>query len=87
LSHFLHDFPPNHSKYLPLFDEEPNTLIVEKHVQAFEHFLDLLEVEYVVVCMRYFSQSLQGDAKILLMHLQPKSISSWDELRETFLKF
>jgi len=58
----LHDFPPKNYKY-PMFDGEIDTLIVEKHVQSFEHFLDLFEVEHVDVCIRYFFQSLQGDAK------------------------
>ena len=37
--------------------------------------------------MRAFSQSLQGDAKAWFRHLQPHSISSWDELREAFRRF
>jgi hypothetical protein len=37
--------------------------------------------------MRAFSQSLQGDAKAWFRHLQPQSISSWDELREAFRRF
>ena len=31
--------------------------------QSFENFLDLFEVEHDDVCMRDFSQSLQGNAK------------------------
>jgi hypothetical protein len=37
--------------------------------------------------MRAFSQSLQGDAKAWFRHLQPQSIISWDELRESFRRF
>jgi hypothetical protein len=37
--------------------------------------------------MRAFSQSLQGYAKAWFRHLQPHSISSWDELMETLCRF
>ena len=59
----LHDFPTKHYKYLPKFDGESKNLTAEKNLQSFEHFLDLFEVEQYDVCMRYFSQSLQGDSK------------------------
>ena len=51
----LHDFPTKHYKYLPKFDGESKDLTAEKHLQAFEHFLDLFEVEHDDVCMRAFS--------------------------------
>ena len=77
LPHGLHDFPRNHCKYLPKFDGESKNLTTEKHLQAFEHFFDLFEVECDDVCMRYFSQSLQGDDKEWFKHLHPESISTW----------
>ena len=43
--------------------ENPTYLTTEKHLQAFEHFFDLFEIEHDDVCMRDFAQSLQGDAK------------------------
>ena len=58
----FHDFPTKHYKYLPKFDGESKNLTVENHLQAFEHFLDLFEIEHVDFCMRAFSQSLQGDS-------------------------
>ena len=83
----LHDFPAKHYKYLPKFDGESKDLTVEKHLQDFEHFFDLFEIEHDDVCMRDFAQSLQGDAKEWFKHLQPKSISTWEEFSCTFLKF
>ena len=59
----LHDFPVRYYKYLPKFDGESEDLTVEKHLQAFKYFSDLFETEHEDVCMRDFSQSLQGDAK------------------------
>jgi hypothetical protein len=37
--------------------------------------------------MRAFSQSLKGDTKDWFKHLQPETISSWEELKNVFLKF
>ena len=59
----LHDFPVKHYKYLPKFDRESKEFYAEKHLQAFEHFFDLFEIEHDDVCMRDFAQSLQGDVK------------------------
>ena len=50
----LHDFPTKHYKYLPKFDGESKNPTANKHLQAFEHFLDLFEVEHDDVCMRFF---------------------------------
>jgi hypothetical protein len=87
LPSILHDFPLKHYKYLPRFDGELDGHSAEKHIQVFEHFIDLFEIEHDDVSMRAFSQSLQGDAKAWFRHLQPQSISSWDELREAFHRF
>lgn len=56
-------------------------------METFEHFIALFEIEDDDVFMRIFSQSLHGNAKTWFRHLQPESISSWDELREVFLRF
>jgi hypothetical protein len=87
LPHILHDFPPKHYEYLPMFDGEPDTISAEKHIQGFEHFIDLFEIDHDDVCMRAFSQSLKGDTKDWFKHLQPETISSWEELKDVFLKF
>ena len=59
----LHDFPAKHYNYLPKFDGESKEFTVEKHLQSFEHFSDLFEIEHDDFCMRDFTQSLHGDAK------------------------
>jgi hypothetical protein len=87
LPQVLHDFPPNHYEYLPVFDGEPNVISAEKHIQGFEHFIDLFEIDHDDVCMRAFSQSLKGDTKDWFKHLHPETISSWEELKNVFLKF
>lgn len=83
----LHDLPPQHYKYLPKFDGELDKLSAKKHIEAFEYFTDLFEVEHDDVYMRAFSQSLQEDAKEWFRNLLPESISSWEERRDVFLKF
>ena len=74
-------------KYLPKFDGESQDLTAEKHLQAFEHFSGLFEIEHDDVYMQDFSLSLQGDAKAWFKHLHPKSINTWEEISCTFLRF
>jgi hypothetical protein len=87
LPQVLHDFPPNHHEYLPVFDGETNVISAEKHIQGFVHFMDLFKINHDDVCMRAFSQSLKGDTKDWFRHLQLDTISSWEELKNVFLKF
>ena len=54
-----------------MFDGEPNAITNEKHIQDFEHFIDLFEIDHNNVFMREFSQSLEGDTKDWFKHLQP----------------
>jgi hypothetical protein len=70
-----------------VFDGEPNAITTEKHIQDFEHFIDLFEIDHDDVCMRAFSQSLKGDTKEWFKHLHLETISSWEELKNVFLKF
>jgi hypothetical protein len=70
-----------------MFDGEPDTISAEKHIQGFEHFIDLFEIDHDDVCMRAFSQSLKGDTKDWFKNLQPETIISWEELKDVFLKF
>ena len=83
----LHELPTKHYKYLPKFGREYEDLMVEKHLQSFEYFLDLFEIEHDDVCMRAFSQSLQGNVRKWFRHLQPRSITTWEEFSHTFLGF
>jgi len=34
LPQVLHDFPPKHYEYLPMFDGEPDAISTEKHIQG-----------------------------------------------------
>jgi hypothetical protein len=74
---FLHDLPVNYTNNLPRFDGENVNITVEKHIQRFEYFLDLYEVEDDDVYIRMFSLSLQGKVKngLKISQLQALSIS------------
>jgi hypothetical protein len=51
----LQEFPLKHYKYLPRFNGEIDGHSIEKHVQIFEHFIDIFEIEHDDVSMRAFS--------------------------------
>lgn len=72
----LHDFPPNYFKYFPKFDGELENIAAEKHIHAFECFIDPLEIEQDDVCMRAFA-SLQGKAKKWFRSLLARSIANF----------
>ena len=72
----LHDFLAKHYKYLPRFYGELEGLTTEKHLQAFEYFLNLFEIDHDDVCMRKFSQFLKGSVQKWFRHLQPESMNT-----------
>jgi hypothetical protein len=87
LPQVLHDFSLNYHEYLPMFDGETDVISAEKHIQWFEHFIYLFEIDHDDVCMISFSQSFKGNTKDWFRHLWPDTISSWEELKNIFLKF
>ena len=60
---FLHDLPANYSNNFPTIDGENVNIPAKNHIQNFEDFLDLYEVEDDDVYIRMFSLSLQGKVK------------------------
>ena len=68
LPHVLHYFPTKHYQYLAIFDVESDNLTTAKHLQYFEHFIDVFEIEHDDVCMRYFSQYLRENVKEWFKH-------------------
>ena len=69
LPSILHDFPQKHYKYIPKFSGELDNISTDKHMEGFDHFTDLFEVEHDDVFMIAFSQSLQGDVEEWFRHL------------------
>ena len=53
----LHDFPKKYYKYLPRFDGE-NGITAQKHIQGFENYLDLFDINEDDVKIKLFALSL-----------------------------
>jgi hypothetical protein len=81
----LHDLSINYINNLPNFDGENVKIIVEKHIQSLEDFLDLFEVEDDDVCIRMFSLSLQGKVKNWFKDVPDASISNFHQFVQIFL--
>ena len=58
----LHDLPLSYSQRIYLYDGEEN-FTARQHMDRFEDFIDLEEVDHDDAKMRLFSQSLSGDEK------------------------
>jgi len=81
----LHAFPKNYDLYLPRFDGECKNVNAEQHVQNFESFLDLFEVDEEDVSIRIFSLSLQVKVKSWFKSLPDASISDFRQFVKVFL--
>jgi hypothetical protein len=85
LPHHLHPYPLYSFEYLPRFSGEDH-VTAERHLEAFENFVDQFEIVHDDVTMRLFSQSLFGDVVVWFKCLGAGSIGSWIELCNAFLK-
>jgi len=81
----LHDLPANYTNNLPRFDGENANIAAEKHIQRFEYFLDLYEVEDDDVYIRMFALSLQGKVKNWFKNLPTANIINFHEFMQVFL--
>ena len=67
LPHDLHPYPRYSFEYIPL---------AERHLEAFDSFVDLFEIVHDDVSMRLFSQSLSRDVAMWFRCLESGSINS-----------
>jgi hypothetical protein len=86
LPYHLHPYPLDFFKYFPHFSGEDH-VTAERHVEAFENFIDQFEIVHEDVTMRLFSKSLLGDVVVWFKGLGADSIGSWVELYNDFLKW
>jgi len=80
----LNPFPDDHLKYLPRFDGE-NGVTTQKHVQVFEDYLNIFEVDDENVSIRLFTLSLQGKVRTWFKTLPEASISNLEQFHKLFL--
>ena len=80
----LHDLPQNYSQRISLFDGEEN-FTVREHMDRFEDFIDLEEVEYDDAKMRLFSQILSREEKICFKYLLARSMFRFEAFQILFL--
>ena len=79
LPHILHDFPDNYYKFLLRFDGKNNNITAKKHIQGFENYLDLFEIDEDDVRIILFYLSLQNIIKIWFKNLPNASISNFQQ--------
>jgi hypothetical protein len=70
---------------MPRFDRKNANITAEKHIQRFEHFLDLYEVEDDDIYIRMFALSLQGKVKNWFKNLPTASIGNFHQFMQVFL--
>ena len=80
----LHDLPQNYAQRISLFDGEGN-FIARQHMDRFEDFIDLEEVDYDDAKMRVFAQSLSSEAKRWFKDLPTRSILPFESFQNIFL--
>jgi hypothetical protein len=85
LPYILHPYPLDCLEYLPCFSGEDH-VTAERHLGAFENFVDQFEIVHDDVTTRLFSKYLFRDVAVWFKSLRVDSIGSWIELSNTFLK-
>ena len=69
----LHDLPQNYSQRIRLYDSEGN-VFTQRHLEWFDDFIDLEEVDYTDAKMRLIVKILSGDVRKWFKSLPPASI-------------
>jgi hypothetical protein len=85
LPYLLHPYPLDFLEYLPWFSGEDH-VTAERHLGAFENFVDQFEIIHDDVIMRLFSKTLFRDVAVWFKSLRVDSIGSWIELSNDFSK-
>jgi hypothetical protein len=80
----LHDFPQNYSQRIKLYDVEGN-VSAQKHLDWFNDFVDLEEVDYADAKMRLFMQSLSGEVRKWFKSLPATSIQDFAAFEMSFI--
>ena len=81
----LHDLLQAYSQRLKIFGVEGD-IIAQQHLDRFNDFCDLEEVDYEDAKMRLFSQFFYGDVKKWFRGLQAGSIRNFQEFEAVYLR-
>ena len=79
----LHGLPQNYSHKISLFDGEGN-FTPGQHMDRFDDFIDLEEVDYDDAKMRLFTQSLSEEAKRWFKYLPTRFIATFEAFQTLF---
>lgn len=79
----LNQMPQEYLKILPRFIREDEK-IVENHISVFCNFAENLNVEHLDVVLKFFVQSLDGEARKWFKGLPNNSITTWEEMERLF---
>jgi hypothetical protein len=80
----LHDLPQDYNLRIKLYDAEGN-ISTQKHLDWFNDFIDLEEVDFEDVKMSLFTQSLAGEVRKWFRALPPASIADFKAFETNFL--
>jgi hypothetical protein len=81
----LHDLPENYMKNLPKFIGEGN-LTAAEHINFFDQFADIFGLEHEDVYSRLLVQTFEGKVRTWFQGLAARSIPSYDELENSFIR-
>ena len=77
--------PQDYLKILPRFNGE-NEIEDQNHLEVFCSFAENFNVEHLDVVLRMFVQSLDGEARKWFKTLGNRSITTWEEMENYFLR-
>ena len=81
----LHDLPQGYSQIIRTFDVEGD-ITTQQHLDRFNDFIDLEEVDHEDVKMRLFSHIFYGEVKKWFRGHAARSIHDFQEFETTFLR-
>jgi hypothetical protein len=80
----LHDLPWEYNLRIKLYDVE-GSVLAQKHLDWFNDFINLEEVDFADVKMRLFAQSLAGEVRKWFRSLPTTSIINFETFETSFL--
>ena len=83
LPQYLHPIPDNYLKLFPRYNLEKKVK-ADEHLDAFQNYMDDLNIQHEDVYMRLFVQSLEGEPRKSFRSLVVGSITSWEMLENWF---